>query len=102
MTLVKLNIKTTQYQTFLKFKYFIYKFCNIYNINFTIKNCKKTNNKISLLKSPHIHKKTWRSYKKINYNYYIIFKNLNLNLIKKLNLLIKILNNNSYLKFYYN
>jgi ribosomal protein S10 len=98
---IKINIKTIHYQTFLKFKYFITQFCTLYNIQFHIQNCKKTYNKFSLLKSPHIHKKTWRAYKKINFNYYIILKNLNFNFIKKLNFLIKILNNNSYLKFYY-
>jgi ribosomal protein S10 len=98
---IKLNLHTIHYPIFLKFKYFIQQFCNIYKIKHTIKHLKKDYHPFSLLKSPHIHKYTWRKYQTININYIINFKSINFETYKKLKLLLKLLNNNSYLKLQY-
>jgi ribosomal protein S10 len=65
--LVLIKIETTHLEILRSKIYFINKFCNIYNIIFTNYTNKKKICKFSLLKSPHIHKKTWRKYNKRSY-----------------------------------
>lgn len=95
MNIVLLKIETTHLQILNSKIYFINKFCNIFNIKFTNYRNKNKIYKFSLLKSPHIHKKTWRKYNK---RYFIIHYKLNINNNKYLiylYILLKLLSSNS-------
>lgn len=96
---LKIQYKTISYNLYLNFLYFIQKFCNLYNLKFKKFTIKSQSSRFSLLKSPHIHKVSWRAYKLLNYRSMFIIKNLNINIFKNLKLLCKLINKNSLIKF---
>lgn len=94
-SIVFIKIETTHLEILSSKIYCFDKFCYIFGIEFTKFINKKKNLKFSLLKSPHIHKKTWRKY---NRKFYILHYKLNIPNSKYLiylNSLIKISSINS-------
>ena len=72
-----LVINTTKLEILKSKIYFLHKFCKIYSLNFNFKILPHTKKKITLLRSPHIHKKTWKTYliRTIKFNFCILIPN---------------------------
>ena len=95
---LKIYQKTTNDKIIIFSYYLIKNFCKIFKLNLTGHKSKRKLHKFSLLKSPHIHKKTWRRYTLISYTSNLIINNLNINTYNKLLILCNILSKNSTIK----
>lgn len=96
---VKIKMETTNYIIIKSKQYILNKFFNIYNINYSSSYylpVKKR--KISLLRSPHIHKKTWKTYLSTTYGfkYTVILSSTD---FSRLNILLKTLSVHSFFSF---
>lgn len=78
-------------------KYLINVFCRIYNIQKKFGNRPIYRKYFSLLKSPHIHKKTWRKYLKQTHMLACLFDIPNIKHYYKLYLLLQKLSTNSHI-----
>jgi hypothetical protein len=96
--IINLKIETTHLQILESKIFFLNKFCAIFNIFYIKFFNKNKNKKITLLKSPHIHKNTWRTYLLKNYNINYKIKIIQKNHLKNLYILLKILSANSKIK----
>lgn len=99
---IKLIIEATHIKTLKSKKHFLIQFCKIFNLKFKIIPLATKKTKIALLRSPHIHKKTWRKYilKIVKFKFEIYFptKSLFAKYLIRFNTLIKILSINCKIK----
>lgn len=98
---IYIKIETTHIQILKTKIFFLERFFKIFNINFKKFIKKLTKKKIDLLKSPHIHKNTWRKYRFITYTIHYSFNETNVKNIIRLNTLLKILSINSRIAIKY-
>ncbi len=97
MKKIEIKIITSNLKLIKLKLFFLIKFFKLYKLKYTIKSLKTFKKRISLLRSPHIHKKTWQNYIiKYFYNNLIIF--INNNIIIKLFILLKVLVANCIIK----
>lgn len=101
MTKIEIKIESTSFSILKTKEYLLQNFCNIYNINYSSFYLPNKVKKITLLRSPHIHKKTWRTYiiKKYICKYTLCINNKEY--IFKLHTLFKSLNTHSKLSLKY-
>lgn len=102
---LKITIEAPNYKILQSKKYIISCFCNIFNLEYIYLSLPSKNKKLALLRSPHIHKKTWRTYieKTVRCKYTINFKD-NLKFqkgITKFNSLLNNLSTNCKIKLHY-
>jgi hypothetical protein len=96
--LLKLKIITIN-PKILKIKlYYIIRFCSIFKLKYKKKQIILFKKKIALLRSPHIHKKTWQNYM-YKFNQASIQILMNKKKFIKLCILLKIISANSIIKF---
>jgi hypothetical protein len=76
MIKINLKIETTDYRILKSKQYILEEFFRIYNVKYASFYLKTINKNFSLLRSPHIHKDTWRKYsfKKVHCKYDLMFK----------------------------
>lgn len=99
---IKIIIESTNSKILKSKKHFLTQFCKIFNLNFIVLPLPTKIKKIALLRSPHIHKKTWRTYnfKTVKFKFEIYFptKTIFAKSVIKFNTLIKILSVNCRIK----
>nr|BDB10224.1 ribosomal protein S10 [Actinophrys sol] len=61
-TKIQIKIESTDFAILQTKEYTLQHFCNIYNINYFLFYLPTKKKKITLLRSPHIHKKSWKTY----------------------------------------
>ena len=66
--IINLKIETTHIEILESKIFFLTKFFAIFNLDYKKFYNKNKHKKLALLKSPHIHKNTWRTYLQKNYN----------------------------------
>lgn len=94
---IKLKISSPNYKLLLSKLMFIYSFCKIYKIHYIQKNLKKFQRRYTILRSPHIHKKTWQNYL-IKYNFRCVQVYVPNNKLINFFILLKILSFNVQIK----
>ena len=103
---IQINIITTNFNILQTKRYVLTQFCNIYELNYNFKFL-PVKKKITLLKSPHIHKKTWRTYiiktYKLKHTFTLNFEDKTKvkNIIPNMNTLLKTLSPNCNIKVIY-
>jgi len=99
---IKITIEATHLKTLKSKQHFLIQFCKIFNLNFKVIPLATKNKKIALLRSPHIHKKTWRTYifkiVKLKFEIYFPTKTIFAKSVIRFNTLIKILSINCRIK----
>jgi hypothetical protein len=104
---IQINIITTNFNILQTKRYVLTQFCNIYELNYNFKFLPVKKKKITLLKSPHIHKKTWRTYiiktYKLKHTFTLNFEDKTKvkNIIPNMNTLLKTLSPNCNIKVIY-
>ena len=96
---IEIQIKTTQYKLLESKLMHLNEFCAIHKIENNFKILPKKKKRITLLRSPHIHKKTWKTYfiKTMQIKYYISYTvdAPTSNILSRLQTLLKIISPNS-------
>jgi ribosomal protein S10 len=106
---IQIQIKTTNIKILKNKKQMLNIFCNIFQLKHNYIPLPSKKKKITLLRSPHIHKKTWKTYiiktLKLQYTLYIdsYYNNFeSKNKLVKLNSLLKLLSTNCDIQLTYN
>ncbi len=99
---IKIIIESTNSKILKSKKHFLIQFCKIFFLNYIHMPLPTKKKKIALLRSPHIHKKTWRTYilKTVKFKFEIYFPTIERfsKAVVKFNTLIKILSINCRIK----
>lgn len=98
---IKLTLKSNNKKILNTQKLILLELFTITQTCYTLKANQINKKKISLLKSPHIHKYTWRTYLFKTYNLTFTFFTYKISFLRKLNLILRILNKNSQIKLNY-